>query len=1385
MGWTPDGEFLVAVVDTSPLLFIWSASQRKSLPTVDTNMKGLSHLAWNHSGVVLAVGTLKGNLLLYNRNTSKKIPVLGKHSKAIVCAAWSKDDVLACGSLDNTFTLTNLEGDTIFQMSVKGEPSKMQWSTMAKQNDASTTPVLSMILSNKTLFFHSLASPESPIELAFQQKYGNIINYGWFGEGFVMIGFSTGYFVVVSTNMNEIGQELFQAKNHKDSLNDLAISSILGKVATCGDGTVKVHELSDLKDVYAILNLEEDRGGLLGLEWTDDGGFLSVGTKSGNIFTFLSKLPVIGASSGPIVSYVTALREITIVDHSKENLAQFTYKTDVDFEPSVVGIGPTEYLASISAVSISGTVAAVLLTDGRLQVHSLDCPGTSQPPYQKIFPDKDLMHDGEPVQITCVSVTNDLLVYGTSNGLIHHFSTEDWALVNELTHKVGIVSIVPQPRRSRLIFKDEMNDIYFYDPVKGLIFLIPNISTKTLGVLWETTQSQDRSIFMSWDDSFLTTHSFQPMSVKGPQCMSLGTTKLPHGLKPLLFNEGAVICQTPGGKLLPVNLSTHELLNPQALLQETELVQGKALQLAYTLGNYKDLWSVVDAIASRKAWTMAAEAALHSLDLQTAKRIYRQVLHNAGMVTTLSDIEATEDRLVLAGHVAVIFGDFDHAQDLFLQSSEPICALEMRRDLMQWEQALSLAKKLSPDDMTIIAREYATRLESEGKFAEALAMYERALETSTRHPGPESAKEDHQIQCSSGITRMTFRMGDISRGMKMLNGVEEFKLLGDCATILEGIKMYTESGGLFERAQMWEKAADVFIKGKMWNKVGAILDKVTSPRIFLQYAKAKEASQQYAEAALAYERGKDYENLVRLYVEHLHNIDGAVKIVRDTRSKESARVVSKFFQGMKDFKSVVEFLLMAGMADEAFELAQQHDVMDHFGELVKNDATPEMRTSFYYDLFGGLLNLTRNAVANIGSYFENKNQLFSAGQYHLRAKNYAKALRMFTRAPVLDGKSIEMAIEAVGLAKSDALTHELIDYLMGETDGVPKDAKYIFKLYMSLGSYKDAARTAIIIAREEQTLGRSPSQALAFAHHLKKCKAKVPADLERMLSLLHSYILVKTLVRINEHEQGARMLIRVAHNISKFPSHVVPILTSTVIECQRAGLKKEAFEYAAMLMRPEYRNLVDPKYKRKIEQIVRHPDKDQGTVEEKMSSCPYDSNMLPETSLDCSECKNHLPYCIATGKHMTLKEWSQCPNCEFPALFNDFKTLVAKTSQCPMCGVALKEEDVKLSINPEELLRGATESREAPTPYTSKPEDKGVGGESSKKEGGAGSVLNATGSKPADQPVAVAQNLGKPALRSSGAPNMPDMDVPFGAVTEDSGTLKAAAPAAGIATTKP
>jgi len=154
-------------------------------------------------------------------------------------------------------------------------------------------------------------------------------------------------------------------------------------------------------------------------------------------------------------------------------------------------------------------------------------------------------------------------------------------------------------------------------------------------------------------------------------------------------------------------------------------------------------------------------------------------------------------------------------------------------------------------------------------------------------------------------------------------------------------------------------------------------------------------------------------------------------------------------------------------------------------------------------------------------------------------------------------------------------------------------------------------------------------------------------------------------VRADEHLLGARMLIRVSQHISKFPAHIVPILTSTVIECYRSGLKNEAFEYAGMLMRPEHRQKVDEKFKRKIEQIIRRPEKSE--VEEPKSPCPVCAAGIPETMLDCPECKSRIPYCIVTGRHMVLEDWSQTPCCQFPCLYSQVKPFIEKTKACPMC----------------------------------------------------------------------------------------------------------------------
>ena len=68
--------------------------------------------------------------MLYNHRTSRKVPVVGKHNKAITCGAWSEANLLALGSEDRTLSISNIEGDTLRVATLRAEPSDVQFSEM-------------------------------------------------------------------------------------------------------------------------------------------------------------------------------------------------------------------------------------------------------------------------------------------------------------------------------------------------------------------------------------------------------------------------------------------------------------------------------------------------------------------------------------------------------------------------------------------------------------------------------------------------------------------------------------------------------------------------------------------------------------------------------------------------------------------------------------------------------------------------------------------------------------------------------------------------------------------------------------------------------------------------------------------------------------------------------------------------------------------------------------------------------------------------------------------------------------------------------------------------------------------------------------------------------
>ena len=292
-----------------------------------------------------------------------------------------------------------------------------------------------------------------------------------------------------------------------------------------------------------------------------------------------------------------------------------------------------------------------------------------------------------------------------------------------------------------------------------------------------------------------------------------------------------------------------------------------------------------------------AKSALEKLEVEFAIRVYRH-LRDVSMVWSLEDIKDIEDKKLLSGHIAMMLGDYQLAQDLYLQSSQAVEALHMRRDLLQWDQALTLADRLAPAETAIISREYGQQLEFTGDYPAALLHYERGIFAFTQNQDD----EEHNVSCKSGIARMALRCGDVRKGLQMCKEIDSRQLLRECAEILEQMKQLSDAAHLYESAQYYDKAAHLYIKLKNWSKIGSLLPNISSPKIQLQFAKAKEADGKFKDAVEAYEAARytynapillnflmifphfrDYDSAVRLYLDKLNDPENAVRIVKQTR----------------------------------------------------------------------------------------------------------------------------------------------------------------------------------------------------------------------------------------------------------------------------------------------------------------------------------------------------------------------------------------------------------------------------------------------------------------------------------------------------------------------
>lgn len=390
------------------------------------------------------------------------------------------------------------------------------------------------------------------------------------------------------------------------------------------------------------------------------------------------------------------------------------------------------------------------------------------------------------------------------------------------------------------MFIDARRHVYLYNLVTSHLSAIPSIASSVSQLLWDPV---DPGLFISVEGHAHTcsAYMYSPLTIVGEQVTKLGLvsieehgevsietqeTHLPFGCQPLLIYDGQIVCQkSDSGDLRQVQCASHDHLDvadsghsldstsshnnnnnaKERLLNKMQ----QSFEQNLVLHRLERCWTLALKLDRRPTWLALAGKAMEQLALELATRVYR-ALGDAGMTLALEEIQALDDRNLVAGKIQLLFGDHARAQELLLLSSEPRCALDMRQDLLQWNEALRLATTLAPAELPRISASYGQQLEFLGENEPALGQYEQALGYLEQHESLSNNDGSSrgvclEQQCMAGIARTCCRLGDLRRGtrivMEMMDTPEAKDLCKECGTILENMKQFPDAAQLYEKGE--------------------------------------------------------------------------------------------------------------------------------------------------------------------------------------------------------------------------------------------------------------------------------------------------------------------------------------------------------------------------------------------------------------------------------------------------------------------------------------------------------------------------------------------------------------------------------------------------------
>lgn len=290
MEFDSDGDTLAIFQENCSIVKIINIHSKKEFDMEIDRSNGdkPTTIKWAKKDPCLAICTEKGLIYIYNKQTSKLIPCGLTHSDGIISCDWNDECNLITAGKDYCIGVTNRSGNSIVSgVKFKSVPFKTRWSYMKSIEGNSANSTISCILNNNYIFIYDTSKKNKSLELHIKENYGQIINYSWYGDGYIAVAFSKGIVSILSTHKDEIKNEVHSFKAFETGIDDIATCDDVSRIAVAAENYVKIYNSNTFQEyTEEKIDIPFDAGRIIKIEWSNSGNILIVSTNQGNIFAF-------------------------------------------------------------------------------------------------------------------------------------------------------------------------------------------------------------------------------------------------------------------------------------------------------------------------------------------------------------------------------------------------------------------------------------------------------------------------------------------------------------------------------------------------------------------------------------------------------------------------------------------------------------------------------------------------------------------------------------------------------------------------------------------------------------------------------------------------------------------------------------------------------------------------------------------------------------------------------------------------------------------------------------------------------------------------------------------------------------------------------------------